>query len=449
VNPVRLDNAWDAIHSLVHHEPVYAAGYDPKTSALDDGLIDEAVCAADGAQVAVVFAGLPGIYESEGFDREHMELPQQQQNLITAVSRANPNTIVVLCNGAPVAMPWVDAPQAILEAYLPGQAGGGAIADVLFGHANPGGKLAETFPRTREDTASDANFPGHERQVLYREGLFVGYRYFDSASLPVLFPFGHGLSYTTFAYADARLAADDQSVSITITNIGSVAGSEVVQLYVHALASPVYKPEQELKAFQKVFLEPGEQCTLTLKLEAQDFAYYDIGHARWINPGGDFELRIGASSRDIRATVAVKQTPSATPSAAATAPQPVPGPMDDETFTALLNKPIPTPEPVRPFHLNSSLEEVGSTWLGARIKPRVMAIVLGDGSMHDGDETLDKMFEQMASTMPVRSLITFSGGSISHRQVDMLLALLNHQYLRAFRLWLSGRQRLSSSAVVD
>ncbi len=437
VNPTQLDNAWDAINEFADTEPAYAAGYDPKTSELDETLIAEAVAAAETADVAVIYAGLPSIYESEGFDRSHIDLPEQHNQLIAAVTRANPNTVVVLANGAPVAMPWVDAPKAILEAYLPGQAGG-AVADLLYGRANPCGKLAETFPLSRQDVAADANFPGSGRQVLYREGLFVGYRYFDSADIPVLFPFGHGLSYTSFTYANAEIAADAASVSVEISNTGNLAGAEIVQLYVHASTSPVFKPEQELKGFKKIFLAPGEARTVTFSLNQEDFAYYDIGHADWVSPGGDFEVRIGASSRDIRAKLTVSRPATATPSEAATAAQPAPGAADDETFAALLNKAVPQPEPVRPFHMNSSLAEVGETWLGARFKARVAAAFLGNMGGSGNDETLNKMFEEMANNMPLRALILFGRGQVSHKQLELMLALLNHRYLRALRIWLGS-----------
>ena len=268
VNPTRLDCALHAIREIAAESSAitYAPGYDPVRSETDATLISEAVAAARKADAAAVFAGLPGIYESEGFDRAHLRLPDQHDDLIEAVCRANPDTVVVLSNGAPVAMPWVHTPRAILATHLAGQAGGGAIADLLFGRENPGGKLAETYPARQADLGCDPWFPGTGRQVQYREGLYVGYRYFDSAGVQPLFPFGHGLSYTAFAYRNLELSQDKASpgdevlASVEITNTGEVAGSEIVQLYVSALASRVYRPAQELKAFARVALGSGRNA---------------------------------------------------------------------------------------------------------------------------------------------------------------------------------------------
>ncbi len=437
VNPTQLDNAWDALSDMQGDRLTYAAGYEPKQSPLDDALIAEAVANAEAADVAVVFAGLPGIYESEGFDRSHMDLPEQHNRLISAVSAANPNTVVVLANGAPVTMPWLAEVPAVLEVYLPGQAGG-AVADLLFGNVNPSGRLAETFPLVRTDVKADAHFPGEGRQVQYREGLFVGYRYFDSAAAPVLFPFGHGLSYTTFTYGEAILTEDPTpTVSVEVTNTGQVAGAEVVQLYVHAAASPVYRPEQELKGFRKIRLASGESRTVSFPLTADAFTYFDVGHGQWVHPGGEFKLRIGASSRDIRTVVSIATTGSTEPSEAARAPRPAPDqPVTDTTFAAMLNRDVPEAEAVRPFHLNSSLAEVGETWLGARFKARVVAGFMANMGGGSNDATLNKMFEEMANNMPLRALVLFGRGQIKPAQLELMLALLNHRYLRALKLWL-------------
>ncbi|MFP6836887.1 MAG: glycoside hydrolase family 3 C-terminal domain-containing protein, partial [Pseudomonadales bacterium] len=283
VKPTRRECAFDALSTIFESSDgasgslAYAPGYDPRHSEPDPGLIDEAVAVAQSAEVAVVFAGLPGIYESEGFDRQHMRLPEQHDRLIQAVCDANPNTVVVLSNGAPVEMSWVDAPKAIVEGYLAGQAGGAAVVDVLSGLVNPSGKLAETFPLKQADVPADRWFPESGRQVQYREGLYVGYRYFDTADVPVLFPFGHGLSYTRFKYADLELSQPgvDQGqpvrVSLSVTNTGAVAGSEVVQLYVNDIESNVYRPEQELRAFAKVALESGETRSVTFELGDRAF----------------------------------------------------------------------------------------------------------------------------------------------------------------------------------
>lgn len=450
VNPTQLDNAWDAIAAIVDADNLtYTPGYDPKHSDLDQALIEAAVVAAGNAEIAVVFAGLPNIYESEGFDRQHISLPEQHDRLIEAVCQANERTVVVLANGAPVAMPWVAQPLGILECYLAGQAGGAAIADILFGIVNPSGKLAETFQLEQHDAPADNNFPGEHRQVQYREGLYVGYRYFDSANAPVLFPFGHGLSYTTFDYGDLR--ADQHrhhpggalTIALEVTNTGQRPGAEVVQLYLHALTSKVYRPTQELRAFYKVHLQPEESKTVTFTLHDEAFAFFDQGNDAWVVEAGNYEIRLGASSRDIRSTIQIQVESDQTVSAQAQATN---GPdlahtsnVNDETFAAMLGTDVPDPEASRPFHENSSLSEIGESWLGAKFKARVVQGFKQNMGSNGSDETLNKMFEEMANNMPLRALALFSGGEMSMAKIRLLLALLNHRYLQAVKLWLGQR----------
>ena len=445
VTPTRIDCAFDAIRAAASGAPpTYAPGYDPVRSTRDDTLIEEAAAAAEAASVAIVFAGLPGIYESEGFDREHMRLPEQHDRLIEAVCAANPNTVVVLSNGAPVEMPWVAAPAAIVEGYLGGQAGGGAVTDVLFGIANPGGKLAETFPVRQSDVAADRWFPGDGRQVAYREGLYVGYRYFDSAGAPVLFPFGHGLSYTTFQYTDLAFSspAFEQGgrldVTFDLANTGDRDGAEIVQLYVHHLESSVYRPEQELRGFAKVRLAAGETRSVTVTLDDSAFAFYDTGGGRWVVEAGEVEVRIGASSRDIRLVrrleVQSRQTPAT--EGPRGAPRLDAGALDvpDATFAAMLGRPVPRPEPSRPYHVNSTVTEIAETWLGRLVRRQVarqFQRMLGVTAL---DETNARMFEEMAHNLPLRSLVLFSRGRLGFRAVDALLAALNGRFGRLVRI---------------
>ncbi len=451
VNPTQLDNAWDAISAILPAEQLhYAPGYDPKTSVDDFRLIDEAVACAREADTVVLFAGLPTIFESEGFDRSHMDLPGQHNKLISAVCAANPNTVVVLSNGSPVRIPWIREPKAILEAYLSGQAGGGAVANLLFGIANPSGKLAETFALAQTDLPADKNFPGKNRQVQYREGPYIGYRYFDSADKPVLFPFGHGLSYTQFSYAEPQPSSaefaqgETLSISVDITNTGAHAGAEVVQLYVKALRSAVYRPSHELKAFAKIHLAAGATGTVNLRLDDTSFRFFDQGHRDWVVEPGEYELQIGASSRDIRQVLNLQVNSTQQPSKVA---KDIGGPLADNvfnvsdyTFAKMLNKPVPEPESSRPFHDNSSLQEVGETWLGARFKAKVAAGFKANMGGNSNDETLNKMFEEMANNMPMRGLALFSGGRTSMDDIRLMLALLNHRYLQAFKLWWKIRQ---------
>ena len=399
----------------------------------------------------MVFAGLPETYESEGFDRPHMGMPLQHNALIEAVCAANPNTVVVLANGAPVEMPWAAAPRAILEVYLAGQAGGGAVADLLFGVANPCGKLAETFPVRQTDVPSDRWFPGEQRQIQYREGLFVGYRYFDTAAKDVMFPFGHGLSYTRFAYGNLRVQHLDGSirVQLDVTNCGEREGAEVVQLYVRDLQSSAYRPMQELRAFRKVRLAAGETQAVELTLGRRDFAIYDIGAQAWLVESGEFELGIGASSRDIRLThrMTVDSSDELSPAACVAGPACGAEVFDtpDALFAGMLGREIPARESERPFHLNSSLQEIArNSWLGRRFKARVVARFkrsMGVGERAAQDPTLSMMFEEMANHMPMRSFALFSRGKMDFRRASILVALFNHRYGEALRLLLGGEVR--------
>ena len=294
----------------------YAQGFYDKEDKTDPELLAEAVECARQAEVAVIFAGLPDAFESEGFDREHMRMPECQNELIRQVAKVQPNVVVVLHNGSPVEMPWIDSVRGVIEAYLGGQAVGGAEYDILFGKVNPSAKLPETFPLKLEDNPSYLNFPGEGNIVEYKEGIFVGYRYYDKKKMNVLFPFGHGLSYTEYTYSNLKVNAekikdtDSLTVSVDVTNSGSMAGKEVVQLYVGDKVSSVIRPVKELKDFAKVELQPKETKTVTFELSKRAFAYYNTQIGDWHVESGEFDLMIGKSSRDIvlTKTVTVEST---------------------------------------------------------------------------------------------------------------------------------------------
>lgn len=310
INPTQVDIPYDEVQKLAGAAQLtYSEGY-PATPAFDQALIDEAVRAARAADVALLFIALPAFIESEGYDRADLGLTQQQVALIQAVCAAQPNAVVILNNGSALTMrEWLEGPAAVLEAWMMGQAGGGAVADVLFGHVNPSGKLAETFPIKLADTPAHINFPGGAGQVRYGEGIFIGYRYYDAKELPVAFPFGYGLSYTSFAYSHPRLSAtafddvDGLTVSVDVTNTGAVAGKEAVQVYMHDRKSGLARPPKELKGFAKVDLQPGETKTVTIRLDFRAFAFYHPGYRQWITEDGEFDVLIGASAADIRCTL--------------------------------------------------------------------------------------------------------------------------------------------------
>jgi beta-glucosidase len=306
VNPTKVSTAYDELVKLVGQEVAirYAEGYTDEGTTTDD-LVAESVEQAKGAQVAVVFAGLPDVFESEGFDRDSLDLPAAHNRIIEAVSAVQPNVAIVLMNGSAVTMPWANQVKAIVEAWLGGQAGGGAIVDALTGKINPSGKLSETFPERLEDTPAYPDFPARHKEANYGEGIFIGYRYYDTRKVAPMFPFGFGLSYTTFSYSDLQVNATEikdterATVTVKVKNTGRVTGREVAQLYIHEQRSSVVRPEKELKAFAKVELQPAEETVISFQLEKRDFAFYDVSSHEWaVNPG-KFDILVGGSSRDL------------------------------------------------------------------------------------------------------------------------------------------------------
>ena len=302
INCFRTTSALEAAAGL----PVlYAQGYSATKDAATEEQIAEAVAAAKKAKIAIVFAGLPDVYESEGYDRTHMRMPECQNRVIEAVASANPNTVVVLHNGSPVEMPWIGKVKAVLETYLGGQAVGLATIRVLYGETNPSGRLPETFPLQLEDNPSFLSYGGEGDIAEYREGIFVGYRYYDFKKAAVLFPFGYGLSYTDFEFSNLRLSANtitDQDLltaTVTVKNTGDRAGKAVIQLYVGDKESSVFRPVRELKGFEKISLQPGEAKDVSFTLDKRAFAYWNTELHDWTVEPGNFTIEIGRSSRDI------------------------------------------------------------------------------------------------------------------------------------------------------
>ncbi len=439
VNPTQLDTVLESLKAQVGDTAtiIYAPGYDPMTGAATAAQIAEATKAAKNADTVVVIAGLPGRMESEGYDREHLQMPAGHVKLINAVIDANLSTTVVLMNGAPVEMPWASRPGAILEAYLGGQAGGAAIVDVLLGKVDPGGRLAESFPVKEEDIASSKNFPGHPTQVEYREGIYVGYRYFDASNRPARFAFGHGLSYTTFQYTDMRVtknhdAGDDLSytVTVTVTNTGKRSGSEVVQLYVRDIESSVHRPVKELKGFSKVHLDPGESAVVSIGLSRRSFAVYSESVEDWRVEAGDFEILLGSASDNIRvaSTIAVTSLDHVW-----SCPQPLDLISDEEHFERVLGRSIPTPRSLLPFHYDSTVGQLRQTLLGRALHSVIMKTVakrFAEDSMgDDGDRVLTAMLE----AMPLRGVAMASDGGLTLRRLDTLICVLNTTSLKAWR----------------
>jgi beta-glucosidase len=313
INSTKVDNSIEFMKE--HAEIQYAVGDD--TVEVSQAKIAEAVAVAQGADVAVMFIALPASVESEGYDRPHMKLTDQQIALIKAVAAVNEKTVVVLSNGSAVDMSdWIDDVEAVVEMWLSGQAGAGAAVDVLYGVVNPSGKIAETFAHQLSDTPAYLNFPGERDEVRYGEGIYVGYRAYEHLGRDVLFPFGFGLSYTTFEYSNMQVSAsefglnDRLTVTVDVTNTGDVAGKEIVQLYVRDVESRLPRPYKELKAFAKVALDAGETKQVTLELGDHAFMYYDAGYSQWLAEAGDFTLLVGSSSADIHLSADVTLTES-------------------------------------------------------------------------------------------------------------------------------------------
>lgn len=377
---------------------VYAEGFPADRDFYDKALADEAVKAAAEADTAVIFAGLPESFESEGYDRSHMRLPECQNRLITEILKVQPNTVIVLHNGSPVEMPWLGEIKGLLETYLGGQAGGAAAANILYGKINPSGKLAETMPLKLSDNPSYLNFGGGEK-VEYREGIFVGYRYYDTKEMDVAFPFGYGLSYTTFAYSNLKLSMENPTekdtvmVSADVTNTGKSAGKEVVQLYIRDLTGSAIRPEKELKGFEKVFLEPGETKTVTMELNKRSFAWYNTKLHDWFAASGDYEILVGASSRDIRLT---------------------------ETLHLNSSQRLPMH-----VHMNTTLGDLLRNPETAEAAKKLIQKYLSReaGSEAASEAVSEEMTMAMTDSMPLRALMGFAG--VSRKELDSVIEKLN------------------------
>ena len=431
VNATRVDNLKDAAEADDITLAGFCAGYE-RSGTPNPAFVEEAAALARKADVVVLCMGLDESSESEGLDRSHICIPENQKQLLEAVAQANENLVVVLSAGSVVETGWVSRCKAVLHAYLGGQAGAGAIMDVLTGRVNPSGKLAETLPLTYEDTPAARYFPGKQQNVEYREGLYIGYRYYETAHVPVRYPFGYGLSYTTFAYSD--LKADADKVTFTITNTGSRAGAEIAQLYVAKADAAVFRPEKELKGFAKVFLQAGECKTVTIPLDDKAFRYWNVKTDRWETEGGSYQLLVGASVQDIRlrAEVSVQDTG---------APDPYAGKavqcyrtadiknVTDAAFEALLGHAIPEDKP----HIDQTmtLGELNHSrsplcWLAWAVLHTLLK-----RSSREGTPDLNLLFQY---NMPVRALAQMTGGMVGQETVDGIV-------MEAKGFWIIGLLR--------
>ncbi len=441
MNPTQLDNLYDEMVNLVGEENLsYAAGYDATGNHPNQGLIAEAVTTAQSADIVVVCAGLTDMYEVEGLDREHMDLPPGHNALIEAMAKAHDKVVVVLSNGSPVTMPWLDGVTAVLEGYLGGQAGAGAVADILMGKINPSGKLAETFPIQLADNPSYHTFPGGPATVEYRESIYVGYRYYDTVQQEVLFPFGFGLSYTSFEYSELQLSQEKMSESDTLTitvkvkNTGTVVGKEIVQVYVHDVETSSFRPEKELKGFEKVALEPGEETAVSIQLDRRAFAFYNTKLNDWTVETGMFNILVGASSQDIRlqAQVAVNGTEAVTknePAVYHNFPQGTP--VSQKDFEALLGHPLPANKSAQKgeYSINTPLEDLKSSFIGRQLN-KMMAGQMAKMIEGQEDTPTAVLLKAMARESPLRTMLMMGDGSITREMLDALVVLLNGKMIK-------------------
>lgn len=437
INPIYLDSVID---SLVKDGIAfdYASGYSlAKNSKVNEDLIEEACNVAKDKDIVLIFAGLPDEYESEGYDRTTMSMPESHNELIKRVSEINPNVVVVLQLGSPVTMPWAHKVKGILLTYLGGGAGGSACVNLLYGDVCPSGKLAETFPLRLEDNPSFLHFSGEGITEEYRESIFVGYRYYDSAKKEVQYPFGYGLSYTSFDYSNLKITKVDEKVkvAVTVTNTGACKGAEIVQLYIGLSGSKIYRATKELKGFEKILLTPGESKEVEFILDERSFAYYNIVENDWAIEGGDYSIMIGASSRDIRLqdTVLIVGDGKEKLLLGQREKAPIYFNLSDgildvpaEQFEVIYGRELPSSHRMagEPFTINSTLNDIKDTPAGKQLIETINTMIgqmLGD----DVSEDMLPMFEAMLPEMPLRSLVMMGGGQFTREQLDGLLVMLN------------------------
>jgi beta-glucosidase len=456
IRPIRIDNAWEALKAS-GLEAKYALGYtvkkekiSSKPSHLDEELIKEACQVSKECDIVYLFAGLTEGYESEGFDRTGLSLPENQNRLIEAVAGVNPNIVVILSGGSPVQLPWADKVKGILLTYLGGEGAGTATADLLLGKAVPCGKLAETWPLELSDTPAYYYFPGGRAAVQYRESIFTGYRYYETAGKPVLFPFGYGLSYTDFTYSGLLADklnyefGDDIRVTFEVKNNGEVAAREITFLFVSKRNDKVFMPVIELVGFEKITLLPGEKKQVAIVINTKELAYYNTVIHDWFVADGDYKLMAGASVSDCKECIIIhihnEEQPQ--PDYHLTAPAyyhlgerelEIP----DNEFANLYGNELPDIDPSteRPHQPNHTISDVGHTLIGRLLKKYIKIMAR---KMTNGDPEEEAMMVSMMSEMPFYAMVTSSGGEFSENRMLGILDLLNSHYMKGIRKLIKG-----------
>ncbi len=442
INPTKLDNAYDSLIEL-GADVTYAQGYykapptkKDKNRRSESELTAEAVKAAKAADVALVFIGLTEEFEAEGYDRDNIDMPAAHNALVSEVVKANPNTVVVLAGGSVVNMPWIEDVKALLNMGLSGQAGGSAAANILMGKVNPSGKTAETYPLSFDENPVYGNYPGSPVISEHKESIYIGYRYYDTAKKNVLFPFGFGLSYTTFEYSDIKLSEseikDNETVTVSfkIKNTGDMDGAEIAQVYVADKESTIFRPEKELRAFTKVFIKAGEEKEVSVTLGKRAFAYYNTNIGDWHVETGEFAVLVGSSSRDIRLEAAVNvistveaEIPDYKKSAPAYYTADIAG-MNGGQWAAVYGQQLPSAErdTSAKITIYNCLDDASHTKWGGRIGRLIQSVITKFASAETGDGA---MLQAMAVQIPMRNFISMSMGVFSPKMAEGLLQILN------------------------
>ena len=440
VNPTKLDNAMDVIKNFDLDVVGFEPGY-PRSGKGDPAMRAQAVELAKKADVVLLYIGLDEISEAEGLDRSHMRLAQSQVELIEAVAEANPNVVAVMSAGSAVEMPWLPKVKALVHGYLCGQAGAASVLKAIVGQVNPSGKLAESYPVRYEDVSSAPYFPAKERTAEYREGLFVGYRYFQSANVPVLFPFGFGLSYTSFEYSD--LTVTDKEATFTLKNTGSMDGAEVAQLYVSKPDGEVFRPTRELKGFAKVFLKAGESKKVTIPLDDKAFRYFNVDTNKFEVEGGEYQILIGASCADIKLSgaVSVQGTGAKSPYNKEKFAKYFSGDIksiSDAEFEALLGRPIPDGHWSGTLEMNDALCQMYYAKSGlARFAYKILTNLINK-SIEKGEPNLNLLFNY---NMPFRAIAKMTGGICTMEMAEGILTIVNGHFFKGLGAVIGGFAR--------
>lgn len=450
VNPTVLDNTLDCFDESGITSIGYESGYD-RYGKPSPRKIEKACRLAKKADTVLLYLGLDELSEAQGLDRDTMRLPKNQEDLLAALHEVNPNIVVILSCGCAIEMPWIGKTKGLLHAYLAGQAGARAILRVISGDVNPSGKLAESYPLRYGDTPSFGNFPGSELTVEYREGIFIGYRYYDTAGIPVLFPFGFGLSYTSFLYSDMAIHGDH--VTFNITNTGKIPGMEVAQLYVGKTGSRIHRPAKELKGFVKVLVQPGQSKQVRISFNDLTFRYYDATRGAWAIEPGTYQVMIGSSSRDIHLHAETSLQGDGTPAAGNGERDRLPsysiGRVHDVQtgeFTRLLGRDLPPAERdrLRPFGYDDTISQCKYARSGlARL---FFHAVNGTYRLlrRTGRRDLSNLLMMSVYHLPFRGIARLTGGKINLRMVDGLLLMVNGHHIKGLSVLLRGWIRKGS-----